>query len=117
MQYKIHSILIISSLVISTLGLDIWRIVSFCDAQTDKIELSSLVDISDLQEESDEKTPIEGEQNPFAQYSDLIEKEPQCYDEQFSLLKLQLNSSVLVFFLHFTWQNIFMDSMYTPPEV
>lgn len=116
MHYKIHSILLISSLVISTLGLDIWRIVSFYEAQSDKIEMANLMDISVQQEESEDKTPIEGEQNPVAQYSDLIEKEPQHYDEQFSLLKLQLNSSVLVFFLHFTWQNIFIDSTYTPPE-
>ncbi len=116
MQYQYHSILILSSLVLSTLGMDMFRMIAYLNVSTEKTELIEFIDFSDQDADHDEKQPIEGEKNPYAQYSDLLEKEPQGYNEQFSWLKLKFNSSVLVFFLHFSWQNIFMDSMYTPPE-
>lgn len=90
--------------------------IAYLNVSTEKTELIEFIHFSDKDADHDEKHPIEGEKNPYAQYSDLLEKEPQCCHEQFSWLKLKLNSSVLVFFLHFSWQNIFLESMYTPPE-
>jgi hypothetical protein len=97
----------------ATLGSDTLRMIAFYNLSSEKVEMNEFVRLSD--HESDNE-PMEGEQNPFSQYSDIIEKEPQCLNEQYSWLNIKLASSVLVFFLHFSWQNIFLDSMYTPPE-
>jgi hypothetical protein len=113
MQHKIHSILIICSLVMATAGMDTLRMIAFYNLWSEKVELNEFVNFSSQDSDTE---PMESEQNPFSQYSDIIEKEPQCLDEQYSWLKFKLASSVLVFFLHFSWQNIFPDSMYTPPE-
>lgn len=97
----------------ATIGVDTLRMIAYYNLFSEEIELNEFNQFSIHDSDTE---PMEGEQNPFSQYSDIIEKEPQSFKEQFSNLKIQLASNILSFFLHFSWQNISLDSIYTPPE-
>ncbi len=103
--------------MLSTLGMDGWRMIAFYNLTAENIELASFVNFTAKDTENDGTHPIDSEQTPFSQYSDIIEKEPQCFNAHFSWLKVKLALSVLTFFLHFSWQNIFLETLFTPPEV